>query len=432
MQSPYQKDRKNLMHIPLAERMRPKKLEEFFGQEHLVGPGKILHKMLAQDQLFSMIFWGPPGSGKTTLAQIIAHQTKCHFVSISAVTSGIKDIKAIVSETKIRQKDKIKTILFIDEIHRFNKAQQDALLPHAESGLFTLIGATTENPSFEIISPLLSRTRVLVLRKLSSQDLEKILTLALGEPQKGLGQNQFNIDENALRFLVETSDGDSRVMLNTLEVAGTLSSDKQITLEIVQEAFQKKALYYDKNAEEHYNIISAFIKSLRGSNPHAALYWLARMLEGGENPLLITRRLVVFASEDIGNAAPQALQVAISCMQAVDFVGLPEAKLNLAQATTYLACAPKSNASYTAIEEALEDVRKYGTLPVPLHIRNAPTKLMKDLNYGKDYKYPHNYEGGQTDQEYLPEKLKNKKYYCPKDIGFEKTILERLQFLEKK
>jgi len=395
------------MNIPLAERMRPRTLSEFFGQHHLVGAGKILHKMLVEDRLFSLILWGPPGSGKTTLAHIITHETKTHFIATSAVTSGVKDLKNIFAEAK--SKAGTKTLLFIDEIHRFNKAQQDALLPHVESGLVTLIGATTENPSFEVISPLLSRCRVLVLHKLTEEYLKQILDRALKDKEQGLN-NKFKIEKDAAEFLVEVSDGDSRVLLNTLEVATSLCQQTTLTLADIQEAIQRKALYYDKNAEEHYNIISAFIKSLRGSNPHAALYWMARMIEAGENPLFIARRLVVFASEDIGNADPLALQVAVSCMQAVDFVGFPEARLNLSQAVTYLATAPKSNASYMAYEEAVSDVRQHGTLPVPLHIRNAPTQLMKDLKYGSGYKYPHDFDGGKTKQEYLPDKLKDKKY----------------------
>ena len=417
------------MNIPLAERMRPHNLSEFFGQDHIVGAGRILSKMLAQDQLFSLILWGPPGSGKTTLANIIAHETKTHFIATSAVSSGIKDLKNIFAEAQNTREKGHRTLLFIDEIHRFNKAQQDALLPHVESGLVTLIGATTENPSFEVISPLLSRCRVLVLHKLTPAYLKEILNRALTDKEKGLN-NKFKIEESASTFLAEVCDGDSRIMLNTLEVAASLCTHNTLTLTDIQEAIQKKALYYDKNAEEHYNIISAFIKSLRGSDPHAALYWMARMIEAGESPLFIIRRLVVFASEDIGNADPLALQVAVSCMQAVDFVGLPEATLNLAQAVTYLATAPKSNASYMAYEEAARDVKQHGTLPVPLHIRNAPTQLMKDLNYGSGYKYPHDFPGGKAKQEYLPEKLKDKKYYQPKSIGFEKNIIERMKYWE--
>ncbi|HLD74590.1 MAG TPA: replication-associated recombination protein A [Bdellovibrionota bacterium] len=418
------------MNTPLAERMRPRTLSEFFGQKHIVGVGKILSKMLAEDKLFSLILWGPPGSGKTTLAHIIAHETKTHFIAISAVTSGVKDLKNIFEEARQLHNTSRQTLLFIDEIHRFNKAQQDALLPHVESGLVTLIGATTENPSFEVISPLLSRCRVLVLHKLTQEYLKQILDRTLKDKEQGL-DNKFEIEKEASEFLVEVSDGDSRIMLNTLEVAASLCQQKTLTLTDIQEAIQRKALYYDKNAEEHYNIISAFIKSLRGSNPHAALYWMARMIEAGENPLFITRRLVVFASEDIGNADPLALQVAVSCMQAVDFVGFPEARLNLSQAVTYLATAPKSNASYMAYEEAVGDVRRHGTLPVPLHIRNAPTQLMKDLKYGSDYEYPHDFEGGKVKSEYLPEKLKDKKYYRPKSIGFEKNIIERMKYWEK-
>ncbi|MBI2609004.1 MAG: replication-associated recombination protein A [Deltaproteobacteria bacterium] len=421
--------------VPLAERMRPQNLSEFFGQTHLVGEGKILHKLLSQDKLFSLVFWGPPGSGKTTLAHIIAHSTQSLFAPLSAVTSGKKDLQKIFEEAKAKMdslcqgNDRKKTILFVDEIHRFSKTQQDALLPYVETGIVTFIGATTENPSFRIISPLLSRSRVLVLKKLDEKQLRNIALQAL-QSEKGL-HNKFKLEEKALTYLSSICDGDSRILLNTLEVASTLCTQNTITLEDVSEAIQKKALFYDKNAEEHYNIISAFIKSLRGSNPHAALYWLARMIEGGEDPLFIARRLVIFASEDIGNADPLALQVATSSLHAVQFVGLPECKLTLAQAVTYLSSAPKSNASYTAILEAIKDVEKYGALPVPLHIRNAPTQLMKDLDYGKGYQYPHDHKNGKASQEYLPEKLKGKKYYHPKNIGFEKNIIERLKFWEK-
>ena len=416
---------------PLADRMRPQNLAEFVGQEHLVGPDKILRGFMERKELVSMIFWGPPGVGKTTLALIVARIIGAHFVSFSAVLSGIKDIRAVIEEAKQQLKYYGKsTILFVDEIHRFNKAQQDAFLHHVEDGTITLIGATTENPSFEVNAPLLSRCKVLVLEQLSADNIKTIITNTLSNKERGLGNLKIAIDDDAFNFIVELSHGEARVALNTLESALMLTSPdkkgkRRITLKIAQEAMQRKALLYDKGGEEHYNVISAFIKSMRGSDPDAAVYWLARMLEAGEDPLFIARRMVIFASEDIGNADPSAVQVAVAVKDAFHFVGMPEGWIPLSQGVTYLASAPKSNASYKAYLSALEDVKEKGALEVPLHIRNAPTPLMKDLGYGKGYKYPHNH-GGHIEQTYLPEKLQDKEYYKPTENGFDKEIKERL------
>lgn len=394
---------------PLAERMRPKTLDEIVGQEHLLGTGQSLRKQIEADRLSSLIFWGPPGSGKTTIARVIAHQTQSSFHSLSAVLAGVKELKEVIEIAKKEQKfSSKKTILFVDEIHRWNKSQQDALLPHLEDGTLTLIGATTENPSFEVIGPLLSRAKVCILKPLTEDQLKAIVLRAL--PQN------FSIQPEALQFMCETSDGDARRALSTLEVAIFLAQSSQpplseINLKTIEQALQKKSILYDKSGEEHYNLISAFIKSMRDSDPDGAIYWLARMLEAGEEPLFLARRMVIFASEDVGNADPQAIQVAVSVLQAFDFVGMPEGWIPLAQAATYLASAPKSNASYMAYKKAKADVEKEGYLPVPNHLRNAPTKLMKELGYGKDYKYAHDYEGHVVNQQHLPDKLKDRRYY---------------------
>ncbi len=419
---------------PLAERMRPDKLEDFVGQEELVGEGAPLRKAIEEDRLVSIILWGPPGSGKTTLARIIARMTKSHFVSFSAVTSGIPAIKKVIEEAITRRKYNLqRTILFVDEIHRFNKLQQDAFLPYVENGTIILIGATTENPSFEVNSPLLSRSTVYVLQPLSSDDLKKIIKRALEDKEKGLGQREVRVSEDDLRYLARLSYGDARVALNALEMAvQSLEADEvNITREILEEALQRKTLLYDKKGDEHFNIISALHKSMRGGDCDASLYWLARMLEAGEDPLYIARRLVRFASEDIGNADPQALTVALNAMEAFRFIGLPEGKLALAQAVIYLALAPKSNAVYVAYEEAREDVSRYGPLPVPMWIRNAPTRLMKELGAGEGYLYPHDFTDAVVDQEYLPEKLEGRRYYHPVKRGFEREMIKRLEFWQK-
>jgi putative ATPase len=415
---------------PLAERMRPKTLDDFAGQKHLIGEGKPIRKMIENNNVFSMVFWGPPGVGKTTLALIIANSVNAEFIQLSAVSSGVKDVRASIEKAEINQKHlSRKTILFIDEIHRFNKAQQDSLLHSVESGVITLIGATTENPSFEVISPLLSRCRVYVLEDLSEDEL---LLLADNALTKDAELKDLKIDIQDKKLLLQFSGGDARRLLNGLDLAvrstpPDSSGIINITNDVLKEAYQKNYIRYDKDAEEHYNIISAFIKSIRGSDPDAAVYWLARMLKGGEEPKFIARRMVVLASEDIGNADPYGLTMATSAFTAIDYIGMPEAQLVLAQAATYLASAPKSNASYRAIMSAKEDVELTGELGVPLHLRNAPTKLMKSLDYGKEYKYSHDYEGHFTEQQYLPEELKDRVYYKPTGIGEEAKILERLK-----
>ena len=412
---------------PLAERMRPSTLDEFEGQEHLVGPGKLLRQLIEADQLTSFIFWGPPGSGKTTLARIIANVSKAHFIYFSAILSGVKEIREIVKEAEeVRKYHGKKTILFVDEIHRFNKSQQDAFLPYVERGIFTIIGATTENPSFEVIAPLLSRCKVLVLNPLTDQEVRKVVSHALADREWGLGEMGLRLTDDALAFMAEQAGGDARVALNTLETAARLAKALTIDLETVREAAQKKPLLYDKGGEEHYNVISAFIKSMRGSDPDAALYWLARMLDAGEDPLFILRRMVILASEDVGNADPRALQIAVAALHGFQLVGLPEGRIIMAQAVTYLATAPKSNASYIGIDAAMAEVRKSGALPVPLHIRNAPTRLMKDLGFHKGYQYAHDYAEGYVAQDYLPDQLKGSKFYNPSGHGYEKTIKERM------
>lgn len=420
--------------VPLADRMRPKNLDEFVGQEHLLASGKVLRRAIETKQIQSMIFWGPPGTGKTTLAFILAQAIDAQFIAFSAVTSGIKEIKEVIAgaENQLRFYHK-KTILFIDEIHRFNKAQQDAFLPHVEKGTIILIGATTENPSFEVISALLSRCRVYVLNPLTEEQLELILTRAIADKDRGLGTFQLNIAPDVLKYIATFSNGDARTALNIIELAMmTAEPDKQgvrnITVDLTKEAMQKKTLLYDKMGEEHYNIISALHKSMRGSDVNASLYWLARMLEAGEDPVYIARRVVRFASEDIGNADPQALSIAIAAKEAVDFIGMPEGNNALAQAVIYMATAPKSNAVYTAYAAAQRDVRETEAEPVPLHIRNAPTGLMANLGYGKGYQYDHNASEHYAGQEFFPDKLKGRVYYHPSDFGFEKEIKKRIEY----
>jgi len=392
---------------PLADRIRPEKLEDFLGQDEIVGQGKMLRQAIEADSLPSLIFWGPPGSGKTTLAHIIARETKAEFLQFSAVTSGLKDLKEVIKKARANAVEDKKTILFIDEIHRWNKAQQDALLPHVERGTIILIGATTEKPRFEVRGALLSRCRVFVLKQLGQTEIAEIIKRALKDKDRGLGKLEIKIDEAVINLLAQMSNGDARVALNVLEYASSLN--RSITTDTIKEAFQKSYLFYDKDGEEHYNIISALHKSLRGSDANAALYWLARMVEAGEDPLYIARRLVRFAAEDIGLANSLALEQAVAAYQACHFIGLPECNVILAQAVVYLAKCKKSNELYTAYNQAAADVREYGNQPVPLHIRNAPTRLMKDLGYGKDYKYSPEYDYKEK-QEYLPEKLRGRKY----------------------
>lgn len=397
----------NTNNQPLAERMRPQTLDEFLGQEEIIGAGKLLRQAISQDKLPSMIFWGPPGCGKTTLALIIAKATKADFTRFSAVTSGLKDLRAIIKRAQANEWQSKKTILFIDEIHRWNKIQQDALLPHVENGLIILIGATTENPSFEVRGALLSRCRVFVLQQLDVQQIVLILENALQDKNRGLGNLPLQIEPGILRKIAEMSNGDPRTALNVLEYSAGLSKD--ITFAVIKEAFQKSYLLYDKNGDEHYNIISALHKSMRGSDANAALYWLARMLEAGEDPLYVARRIVRFAAEDIGLANSKALEQAVAAYNACHFIGLPECNVILAQAVVYMAKCKKSNELYTAYSKAKKDVQDFGNLPVPLHIRNAPTKLMKDLGYGAGYKYSPDFDY-QEEQSYLPDKLKSRKY----------------------
>ena len=426
--------------IPLADRMRPRTLDEFIGQDDIVGKNAFLRTLIAGDKVPSMIFWGPPGCGKTALARIIAASTKAHFSELSAVTAGVKDVKSIIDTAKIRlQTTTRRTILFVDEIHRFNKAQQDAFLPHVESGAILLIGATTENPSFSVIAPLLSRCRVFTFSRINDENLNTILRNALSDSERGLGSLSIEINETTMNMIVGLSDGDARRALNLLELCvetlrtGMPDSSAPIAVspEMVREVCQRQNLLYDKTGEEHYNIISAFHKSLRGSDPDAALYWMVRMLEAGEEPLYVARRMIRFASEDIGNADPEALRIAIAAKEAYHALGSPEGELALAQAALYLATAPKSNSVYIAYEDTRHEVRETGSLPVPLVIRNAPTSLMKALNYGEGYLYDHDFPYHYAPQEYFPEGVKRKKFYKPTDFGFEKEITRRLEWWAK-
>lgn len=416
---------------PLADRLRPTELSDYIGQKHLLGPGKILRQMLDRDQIASMIFWGPPGVGKTTLARIIASRTRSRFINFSAVTSGIKEIKEVMKQADDNRMYGIRTLVFIDEIHRFNKAQQDAFLPYVEKGSITLIGATTENPSFEINAALLSRCKVFVLKALSTEDLTELLTQALKD-KRGFGNSTVHIEENMLSAISVFAGGDARIALNTLEMAilnGEISPDGSISVkkDTLEQCLGKKALLYDKKGEEHYNLISALHKSMRNSDPDASVYWLARMLEAGEDPLFIARRLIRFASEDIGLADNQALQIAVSAYQACHFNGMPECNVNLTHAVIYLSLAPRSNAAYTAYEAAKEDAEKTLSEPVPLVIRNAPTALMDELHYGEGYVYAHDTKEKVAHMTCLPENLKNHRYYLPTEEGNEALQKERLQ-----
>lgn len=413
---------------PLAARMRPRSLDELVGHESVVGNGTLLRRAIESDRLSSIVLWGPPGTGKTTIARLIAMSTRAHFTSLSAVTAGVADIRAVIKEAADRLgMNGQRTVLFVDEIHRFNKSQQDALLPHVEDGTVTLIGATTENPSFEVNAPLLSRAHVVMLTPLDDAAIEKLVRRALADVDRGLARFRLTIDEDALSFLVNYANGDARWALNTLEWASTAAEDGgTITNAMVAQAAQRRAATYDKSGDDHFDAISALHKTIRGSDPDAALYWLARMLERGDDPLYIVRRLVRFASEDVGLADPLALQMAVSAKDAVHFIGMPEGALALAQLVVHLALAPKSNAIYRAWKEASSDVRETRNDPVPLHLRNAPTKLMKESGFGHGYRYAHDYDDGVVAQQNLPDNLAGRRYYRPTDRGFERELSERL------
>lgn len=420
--------------VPLATRLRPSSLEEFAGQEHLLGKGKILRQLIEKDQISSMIFWGPPGVGKTTLASIIAGRTKAEFINFSAVTSGIKEIRSVMGAAEMSRRMGRKTLLFVDEIHRFNKAQQDAFLPYVEKGSIILIGATTENPSFEVNAALLSRCRVFVLKALGEEDILRLLKHALESP-KGFGMQRVQIEEPQLLAIAAFANGDARTALNTLEMVvlnGEILADGTIhvTKEGMEQCISRKSLLYDKTGEEHYNLISALHKSMRNSDPDAAVYWMCRMLEGGEDPLYIARRLIRFASEDVGMADSRALQVAVAAYQACHFLGMPECDVHLTHAVVYLAMAPKSNALYTACEECKRDVKERRAEPVPLVLRNAPTSLMKELNYGKGYEYAHDTEEKLTHMQCMPDSMTDRTYYHPGDQGEEKAVRDRLEAIK--
>ena len=429
----HQSERELQSKAPLAARMRPRTFEEFVGQEHIIGPGTVLRRSIESDQLPSIILWGPPGTGKTTLANIISTATESQFERVSGVTSGVADLRRVAGEARERLgMHGRRTVLFVDEIHRFNKAQQDVILPFVEDGTLVLIGATTENPSFEVVSPLLSRARVFALQPLTDEEIGSIIAQAIAEPQRGLGHLKPQLDEDATALLVNLANGDARTALNALELSTAATNPdtegvRKITVAVIQDAMQQRSLRYDKGGDQHYDTISAFIKSVRGSDPDAAVYYLARMLEAGEDPMFIARRLVVLAAEDVGMADPQALQVAVAAQQAYHLLGLPEGRIPLAEATVYLATAPKSNASYMALNRAMEDVQQTRNDPVPMHLRNAPTGLMKDMGYGEGYKYSHDYEDNFAPMQNLPESIKGKRYYNPGNQGYEPEVAERLR-----
>ncbi len=429
----HQFEKDKLKEAPLAARMRPVGFGEFVGQEHLIGKGRVLRRAIESGKPPSIILWGPPGSGKTTLAYIIASATSSHFSPISAVSAGVADLRRIIGQAKERRKmSRQKTILFIDEIHRFNKARQDAILPFVEDGTVTFIGATTENPSFEVISPLISRSQVLTLKPLTDDEIRLIITRAQKDSLRGLGALDVELGDDALSHLITMSNNDARVALNTLEIAALTTAPgddgkRHISLATIEDAIQQRALAYDKNGDRHFDTISALHKSLRGSDPDAALYWLARMLEAGEDPLYVARRLVRFASEDVGLADPQALVVAMAAQQAVHFIGMPEGNLALAEAAVYLATAPKSNSLYQAYSRVQEELKRGANEPVPLNLRNPVTPLMKEAGYGQGYKYAHDYPGHFTRQQNLPDSLRGRRFYTPGDQGYEKTVSDRLK-----
>ncbi|OGN96150.1 MAG: AAA family ATPase [Chloroflexi bacterium RBG_13_51_18] len=434
-----QAEEQQKQQAPLATRMRPNSLNGFVGQEHILGKGKVLRRAIESDRIPSIIFWGPPGCGKTTLAFIIANSTGAYFAPVSAVSATVADLRRIVAQAKERRKGQLqRTTLFIDEIHRFNKTQQDAVLPFVEDGTVTLIGATTENPSFEVTSPLLSRARVLPMKPLTADEIKVLIFRSTTDKLLGIGSLNVELTQEALNHLISMSNNDARVALNTLETAALSTpldeTDRRlITLETIEDVFQKRAVLYDKAGEQHYDMISALHKSMRDSDPDASLYWLAMMLEGGEDPLYIVRRMIRFASEDVGMADPQALVIAMAAQQAVHFVGMPEANLALAEAAVYLATAPKSNSLYSAYTKIQEDIKKGASGNVPMHLRNPVTPMMKDMGYGEGYKYAHDYPGHVVDQQHLPDSTREKRYYTPGVLGYEKQVLERLKdWLSKK
>ena len=433
-----QREERLAREAPLAARMRPTTLDEFVGQQHIVGGGHVLRRSIEADQVPSIVLWGPPGTGKTTLARIIAHMTQSHFEPVSAVESGVADLRRVLADARKRRGlSGQRTILFIDEIHRFNKAQQDVVLPHVEDGSITLIGATTENPAFEIVAPLLSRSRVYTLNALTDDEIRELVDRALTDSEQGLGDLNARLEDDAETALVTMSGGDARAALTALEVAVSATppqpdGGRVVDLPTIEDAMQHRAVRYDKGGEEHYNVVSAFIKSMRASDPDAALYWMARMLEGGEDPMFIVRRMVIFAAEDIGLADPLALTVAMSCQQAVHFVGMPEGYLPMAEACLYLATAPKSNSAYRAYLAAQQDVRNTGALPVPLHLRNAPHPLMSRMGYANGYKYPHDFPGHIVDQQMRPDAVQTHRYYEPTEHGLEAEIKSRIADYEKR